>query len=429
MVEAQVDEFDILIVGGGMAGAALACALGQTASDWRIGLIDPQPVVPDIIPGPRPFQEIDLRVSALTQASERFLQSLGVWELMRRQGLSPYRGMCVWDAEGTGEIAFDAADLHESALGHIVENRVTLTAMWSRLRELPVSLVSGRVTRLGREQDSSRLVLDDGRMLSARLVVAADGADSPLRRLAQIPTREWDYEQQAIVATVSTEQSNRRTAWQRFLPSGPLAFLPLDLADGTHASSIVWSTSPEQAQALMALDDDEFCRELSQALEQRLGKVTRVSRRACFPLRQRHAKDYVRPGLALVADAAHTIHPLAGQGINLGFLDVAVLADELLRARERGFDFADSSVLRRYQRRRIGHNLAMMAAMEGFKRLFGADPLPLRWIRNTGMRWLNGQGLLKNQVAAMAMGQDLLPERWQPSYPTWGEEMSHERFS
>ncbi len=416
MVEsAQSQEFDILIVGGGMAGAALACALGQAATGWRIGLIDPQTGAPAVVPGPRQFQDVDLRVSALTQASEQFLQAVGAWELMRQQGISPYRGMCVWDADGTGEIAFDAADLHESVLGHIVENRVTLGALWARLAELPVEVLSGRVSRVRRQEDYSQLILDDDRILSARLVVAADGADSPMRRLAQIPTREWDYEQQAIVATVTTEQSNQRVAWQRFLPTGPLAFLPLDLAGNAPSSSIVWSTSPEQAQALMALDDQAFCQALSTALEQRLGRVTRVSRRASFPLRQRHAKDYVRPGLALVADAAHTIHPLAGQGINLGFLDVAVLADELLRAQERGTDFADHNVLRRYQRRRIGHNLAMMAAMEGFKRLFGADPLPLRWIRNTGMRWLNGQGLLKNQVAALAMGRDLLPERWQPS--------------
>src|SRR5690606_27789388 len=175
---------------------------------------------------------------------------------------------------------------------------------------------------------------------------------------------------------------------------------------------IVWSTTPERARELLAMPDEAFCEALGEALEQRLGSVVEVSRRQAIPLRQRHAKHYVKPGIALVADAAHTIHPLAGQGINLGFLDVAVLADELLRARERGIGFADLSVLQRFQRRCMGHNLASRRAMDGFKRRFGAAPLPLRWMRNTGMRRLNEQGWLKPQVPALALAQDMLPRRW-----------------
>lgn len=419
-MDSTATDFDILIVGGGMAGAALACALGAADTGWRIGLVEQAPPQDtDMGPVDDSLLGFELRVSALSLASQYFLDRLGVWRDIQARRASPYTGMYVWDAEGTGHIEFQAADLYEPALGHIVENRVTQTALWRRLRQLPVEPLADRVLAWQPLERGSQVILGDGRTLRARLVVAADGADSPLRRMAGIGTREWDYQQMAIVATVATEQSHQRIAWQRFLDTGPLAFLPLRGRDGAQFSSIVWSTTPEAAQRLLALDDAAFRQELGLAFEHRLGSVTGVSRRAAFPLRQRHAKTYVRPGLALVADAAHTIHPLAGQGINLGLLDVAVLADELLRARERELAIDDLAVLGRYQRRRMGHNLGMMAVMEGFKQLFGADALPLRWMRNTGMRLLNGHGLLKNRIVAQAMGRDLLPARWQPEVRSW----------
>jgi 2-octaprenylphenol hydroxylase len=220
-----------------------------------------------------------------------------------------------------------------------------------------------------------------------------------------LPTREWDYDQQAIVCTVQTSQSHRFTAWQRFSMTGPLAFLPLLPESGSeHFCSIVWSQDTDEARRLMALGDTEFAAELEQAIERELGSVQAVSKRFAFPLRQRHAKDYIAPGFALVGDAAHTIHPLAGQGANLGFGDVRTLLDELSRARKAGLGPADELVLARYQRRRKGENLTMMAAMEGFKQLFGRDELPVRWLRNTGLRWLNQLGPVKNRIAAEAMG-------------------------
>lgn len=405
-------EYDVVIVGGGMAGAALACALGR--ADWRVALVDPAPPAPwTAAPAQASLtpEDFDRRVVALTRASEEFLRSLGAWDDMAKQRISPYQGMYVWDADGTAHIEFQAAELYEPSLGHIIENRIVTGALWNQLRQLPVQAIPQKVTGFSHLGGPVQLTLGDGSALLSKLVVAADGAESPLRRLAAFPTREWDYEQHGLVATVVTEKPHEKTAWQRFLSEGPLAFLPLNGA-GDRYSSIVWSTTPERARELLAMPDEAFCEALGEALEQRLGSVVEVSRRQAIPLRQRHAKHYVKPGIALVADAAHTIHPLAGQGINLGFLDVAVLADELLRARERGIDFADLSVLQRFQRRRMGHNLATMAAMEGFKRLFGADPLPLRWMRNTGMRWLNEQGWLKNQIAALALAQDMLPKRW-----------------
>jgi 2-octaprenylphenol hydroxylase len=247
-----------------------------------------------------------------------------------------------------------------------------------------------------------RLQLAEGGALSAGLVVGADGAQSRLRQLAALPVREWSYGQRAIVATVAVDGHHRFTAWQRFTDSGPLAFLPLS-ADG-RLCSIVWSQEDAEAERLMALDDDAFRAALGRAFEQRLGEITACSRRVCLPLQQRHAIDYVRPGLALVADAAHTIHPLAGQGINLGIQDVAALAEEVRRGVARGLSPGHEEVLSRYQRRRKPGNLAMMAGMEGFKHLFGHREPAVRWLRNQGLQRMDGLPGLKARVIRHAMG-------------------------
>jgi 2-octaprenylphenol hydroxylase len=253
------------------------------------------------------------------------------------------------------------------------------------------------------EEAQHGIILGDQQRLSAHLVIAADGPRSRLRQWAGLPTRAWDYEQEAIVCTVETSEPHQFTAWQRFSLSGPLAFLPLSAGSG-HYSSIVWSQDTGEARRLMALGDTDFVRALEQAIEHQLGTIQAVSRRFAFPLQQRHAKNYTRPGLALIGDAAHSIHPLAGQGVNLGYSDVRVLLEEMQRARQANITPDTPALLARYQRRRKGENLATMAAMEGFKQLFSRDELPVRWLRNTGMRWLDGNGLLKNRIAAQAMG-------------------------
>jgi 2-octaprenylphenol hydroxylase len=217
-------------------------------------------------------------------------------------------------------------------------------------------------------------------------------------------TREWDYGHRAIVATVQVAESHQETAWQRFLPSGPLAFLPLPGTENAHYCSIVWSLQDDLVDDLLALDDASFCGELNKAFENCLGGALGSSPRFAFPLRQRHALDYVQPGVALVADAAHTIHPLAGQGINLGLQDVAALAEELLAAHGRGIGPGQVDVLQRYQRRRKGENLLMMSAMDGFKRLFEQDALPIRWLRNAGMRGVGRIAPLKQRLMRHAMG-------------------------
>lgn len=390
---------DLLIVGAGMVGSALALAL--QGSGLNVVVVDGSPLSVKPFDGQAMFEP---RVSALSAASQRILQRLGAWEGIAARRTSPYGEMQVWDGSGTGQIHFSAASVHADVLGHIVENRVVQDALLDRLHDCDIGLLANaRLEQMRRSGDEWLLTLADGRLLRAPLVIAADGANSAVRRLTGTQTREWDYQHHAIVTSVRTSNSHRKTAWQRFTDNGPLAFLPLQ-REGEHWCSIVWSVTPKEAERLTALDDDAFCRELERAFEGRLGPVLAADPRVCVPLRQRHAKRYVAEGLALIGDAAHTIHPLAGQGVNLGFLDAAVLAEVLLHAHERGERLADVRVLSRFERRRMPHNLALMAAMEGFERLFQADQLPLRWLRNTGLKMVNQVPEAKATFVRQALG-------------------------
>ncbi|MGY4491804.1 2-octaprenylphenol hydroxylase [Pseudomonas sp. TE3610] len=402
---------DLVVVGAGMVGSALALALQN--SGLEILVVDGSPLSVKAFDAQAPFEP---RVSALSAASQRILERLGAWEGIARRRASPYGEMSVWDGSGTGHIHFSAASVHAEVLGHIVENRVVQDALLEQLHDSDTGLLANaRLEQLRRSGDDWLLTLADGRTVRTPLVVAADGAHSAVRRLAGCETREWDYLHHAIVTSVRCAQPHQRTAWQRFTDDGPLAFLPLDHADQQHWCSIVWSTTPTEAEHLMALDDQAFCAQLERAFEGRLGTVEHADKRLCVPLRQRHAKRYVAEGLVLIGDAAHTIHPLAGQGVNLGFLDAAVLAEELLHAHGRGERLADVRVLSRYERRRMPHNLALMAAMEGFERLFQADPLPLRWLRNSGLKWVEQMPEAKAMFVRQALGlSGDLPELARP---------------
>jgi 2-octaprenylphenol hydroxylase len=322
---------------------------------------------------------------------------------MVAQRVTPYRAMQVWDAAGFGEIRFEAADIGEPDLGHIVENRVIQAALWQRLERLeqlqlrcPATLEALETAGAG----PARLKLADAGELTARLVVAADGAASRVRDLAGFAVRGWTYDQSAVVATVRPCAGHGETAWQRFLPGGPLALLPL----AADLYSIVWSTTPAHAETLLRLDDAAFGAALTEASEGRVGEISAFGPRGAFPLRLQHASAYVKPGVALVGDAAHVIHPLAGQGVNLGFLDAAMLLDVLVDARQRGRALGGLASLRRYERARQGDNLVMQFAMDGFKRLFGSRLPPLRLARNLGLRAADRLGPIKRLFAEAALG-------------------------
>lgn len=398
MVERHID---VLIVGGGMVGATLACALGRQG--FAVTLLEAREP-----PGEWPADSYDLRVSAITRASQRIFEHLEVWPAMAERRVTPYRQMRVWESAddgaeaGPGEIRFDAADIGEPDLGHIVENRVITAALWQALRGLDtVELICPvSVARLEHGESGSSLELTDGRRLSAALLVAADGARSRVRELAGLESFGWAYDQQAVVATLRPRQGHAHTAWQRFMPSGPLALLPLD----RDLVSIVWSTRPEQAQALLAMDPVAFAAAVTEASQRRLGEMALVGGRAGFPLRLQHVRHYVDAGIALVGDAAHVIHPLAGQGVNLGLLDAAVLAEVLGAARAAGRPLGSRSTLRRYERARKADNLLVQGAMDAFKRLFGTDLRPLSRMRRIGLGLTDRITPIKRQLTRSALG-------------------------
>ena len=321
--------FHILVIGGGMVGACVAAlaAANRHFADLRIAVLEAQPPGK---PPPDAPHDIDLRVSAISRASERILTRIGAWPLIRPAHLSSYEDMIVWDAagkaRGPGSIHFSASESGEPNLGHIVENRRVLWAIYDApaFRER-VTLLRGELAGLEFGDEHATAILSDGRRIDAGLIVGSDGSGSVSRKLAGIETAGWEYEQRAFVTHVRTQHPHARTAWQRFLPAGPIAFLPL--ADGR--SSIVWSTTPDHAQRLVTDTPERVARELAAALDGVLGTVEVDGPRGQFPLRLAHAKNYCRERFVLVGDAAHAIHPLAGQGENLGYHDCAALIEVL----------------------------------------------------------------------------------------------------
>ncbi|KAA0010643.1 UbiH/UbiF/VisC/COQ6 family ubiquinone biosynthesis hydroxylase [Billgrantia pellis] len=395
--------FEVIVVGGGMVGATLAALLGQAGVS--VALLDarPAPLVAERVGRGAPA----VRVSALTPVSQRLLEGLGAWHWMQARRVTPYHFMQVWDSEGSGEVGFSAEQAGVSMLGHIVENDVVLAAVETRLAELPSvrQWFGARVTGLQKSPDGCAVTLEDGRRLVAPLVVAADGARSPLRELAGIEVRERDTGHVAVVTTVRTGRPHGGVARQVFLTSGPLAFLPLTVDDDKRYCSIVWSTSPQEATRLAALPPEALAGELEAAFESRLGAVKVIDPALAVPLTQRHAERYVRSGFALVGDAAHSIHPLAGQGVNLGLMDVAVLAEELLAARRRGVPLGEPRLLERYARRRRGDNAAMLALMDGFRLLFGTRHPALTLLRNLGLSGVDRLMPVKRLIMQQAIGQ------------------------
>jgi 2-octaprenylphenol hydroxylase len=394
-------DADIVIIGGGMVGACLASLLVQRAIvvAERIVLIESHPPS-----RPASDAEIDLRVSALSRASERVLRASGAWTAIAAERICAFERMCVWDEagrpDGPGSIQFDCAALGEPNLGYIVENRRIQWALLQQARTQGVRIVQGQVSGLERGPRAMTIELANGSKLEGLLVVAADGADSPTRGLMGIATRNQAYEQQAVVTHVETTDPHQYTAWQRFLATGPIALLPLH--DGR--ASIVWSTTPESAAELSALPPEEFCRAVERASDAVLGSVTRCAARAAFPLRSSHSTSYVESRFALIGDAAHAVHPLAGQGVNLGFLDCAALAEVIAEARANGDDPGELRSLRRYERWRKGENLLMLAALDGLNRLFSNDNAAIGAVRRAGLTLVNRAEPVKTMFMKRALG-------------------------
>ena len=392
--------YDIIIVGGGMVGATLACGLAEEAEELKIAVIDSHE--PQLSWDENSY---DLRVSAITRASQKLFKEIGVWQNICEQRVSPYREMFVWDSGNSAELHFDSADMGETDLGHIIENRVIVKALQQRLKTFSQIDVycPAQIEQIDFQTDTTNIILKDNIALSAKLLIGADGARSLVRQKADIAVKGWDFDQAALVTTVKTEKHHQDTAWQRFLSSGPLAFLPLTAG----YSSIVWSTSPEEAKRLSHISTDEFALEIEQSFDSKLGRITSVAERAVFPLRLFETLNYVKPRLALVGDAAHTIHPLAGQGVNLGLADVATLIDVVTDALSEKKDIGDLKVLRRYERWRRAENRTMIIAMDGLKRLFGSELSAVKELRGLGLKMTNKITPLKNLIMQQAMGIDI----------------------
>ena len=401
-------DFHIVVVGGGMVGACAAAlsAANPHLAGLRIAVLEAQP--PTMPPPLGNDAEVDLRVSAISRSSERILASVGAWSLLPAQHICAYDDMVVWDAprqpDDPGAVRFDAGAIGEPNLGHIIENRRTQWALYdcAPFRE-QVTLLRAELTGLEFQTDRAVLSLGDGRRISAALVIGSDGAASRSRAFAGIETRGWDYGQHAFVTHVRTERAHGYTAWQRFLPDGPIAFLPL--ADGR--SSIVWTTRPEHAGELVACPPEDASRQIGAALGHVLGAVELAGPRGAFPLRLKHAREYCRERFVLVGDAAHAVHPLAGQGVNLGFMDCAALVQilgDVLASGARAEAIAERRVLRRYERWRKSENSLALGLIDTLNRVFSSPHPLLSTARRAGLAAVEHSALAKRFFMGRALG-------------------------
>ena len=355
-------DADAVVVGGGVVGAACALALAGCGLDTVLVEAD--------VPAPWRAAQPDLRVYAFAADNAALFDRLGAWDAVQAARVQPYRRMRVWDAAGGGELALDADALGRRELGWIVEHGLLLDRLWALLPGAGVRVRSpARVAALQQEAGGVRLQLDDGSSVQARLAIAADGAQSTLRTLAGLEVDAHDHGQRGVVGYVETGLPHEATAWQRFLPGGPLAFLPC--ADG--GCSIVWSLPDAEAERVLALDDEAFGQALTRAFDARLGVVRAVSRRAAFPLRRQLVRDYVRGNVVVLGDAAHVVHPLAGQGVNLGLRDVSALRATVLQAQRARRDWAAPERLARWARGRKSENALAAHAFSGIDRLYRSE--------------------------------------------------------
>ena len=384
---------DVAVVGGGMVGGALALGLAQQG--FSVAVLEKSPP-PDFDPASQP----DVRISAISAASVQLLRGLGVWDAVLAMRAHPWRRLETWEWQ-TAHVVFDASELKLPNLGYMVENNVLQLALWQALEAHPqVTLLHGTSLNAMRvDGDSHVLHLEDDSQVTARLVVGADGALSQVRQQAGIGTNGWQYPQSCMLITVQCDNEPGDSTWQQFTPTGPRAFLPLF----DNWASLVWYDTPARIRQLQSLPMPQLQREITHHFPERLGTITPVAVGA-FPLTRRHAQQYVQPGLVLIGDAAHTIHPLAGQGVNLGYRDVDALLDVLANARSIGEDWSSLPVLERYQARRRVDNLLMQSGMDLFYAGFSNDLGPLRVLRNVGLMAAQRAGVLKRQALKYALG-------------------------
>ena len=408
----MTQAFDIVIVGAGMVGAALATGLGR--SGFRVALVD-RGSAPEFDPSLPP----DIRVSALSAGSERYLNDLDVWPSMLAMRATPYARLAVWDEtrhplsnllpRKVADVVFDAGNLSARHLGHIVENRITQQALWNSAAALnSVSLFpDNAVSHLENGNNHAAVTLEDCTELECQLVVGADGAASGVRELAGIGVTRDQYQQQAMVISVRYQGAVEDITWQGFYPSGPRAFLPLHSAgNGESWASLVWYDSPEQLAHLKSLDDRALMAEIQNAFPPELPLLTHIEAKASFPIARQHAKTYVNNRVVLAGDAAHTINPLAGQGVNLGFQDALCLQTVIREAKRAGCDLADPAWLTKYEQQRRPANRRMMMAMDVFYHLFSNRTPPLHLLRNLGLGATKAMPFARNRVAKYAMGID-----------------------
>lgn len=390
----MMQSYDVTIVGGGMVGLTLAKSLANSA--LSIAIIEANEST-------SLSSEPENRVSALSFTSKTLLDNLGVWPLLKTERVTPYQTMQVWEKDSFGKIDFNARQVNQAELGYIVENKNIQQALLSAVQQQSnVTLFCpDTLQQMAVGEGEVWLTLKSGKHLTSKLVVAADGANSWVRQQANIPLTQWDYNHHAIVATVKTEQAHQACARQIFTPQGPLAFLPLY---EDNLSSIVWSVPPVQAQMLLALDDEAFNKQLSRHFDNRLGLCEIQSKPQSIALSMRYARDFAKHRIALIGDAAHTIHPLAGQGVNLGLLDAACLGQEISQHFEAGDDIGSYPNLRHFERWRKADAAQMVASMELLKQLFnGANPVQ-KAIRDMALLLTDNISPLKKQFIKQAMG-------------------------
>jgi 2-octaprenylphenol hydroxylase len=393
-------EFDVIVVGAGVVGAVMASLLlaRKLSTAGRVAV-----VAEHFAAAPESGADWDLRVFAMSRASERLLKVCGIWNSLPATRVFPYERMCVWDATGTptgsGSLTFDCAEIGEPNLGYIVDGRTLQWQCLQAARAAGVVLIEGTVETVQAGEDDVTLRLSDGRDLRSTLLAVADGTESKIRELLGIDTAGHAYHQDALVAHVQTARGHANTAWQRFLNTGPVAFLPL--SDGR--CSIVWSVARSKAGLLRAMDPEGFGAALTEASGEALGQCRLTTKLAAFPLRLQYAVDYVRPRAVLLGDAAHVVHPLAGQGLNLGLLDCAVLSQVLSDAGGVA-NYGDYKYLRRYERERRSENVIAAAALDGLERIFtNSDPLSTG-LRTAGLGAVARMPFMKRGFALRALG-------------------------